>query len=54
MTAQLEGLNRRFKLTEERIKGLETVSSKKKTISIEIMQSEEQQEKKNEENEHSL
>ena len=39
MTAQLEGLNSRFELAEERIKEL-------KTMSIEIMQSEEQRKKK--------
>lgn len=32
MTAQLEGLNRRFELTEERIKVLKTVSIKKNYI----------------------
>lgn len=55
MTAQLGGLNRRFELTEERIKVLKTVSIKKNYINRDnAVRRTAREKKKNEENEQSL
>ena len=55
MTAQLGGLNRRFELTEERIKVLKTVSIKKNYINRDnAVRRTAREKKKNEENEQIL